>query len=196
MQHTLVLIMAIMCNNLSPQSLIQGLGWKPNSVITNNPCKNKDHPQSGESNWRPLQWLLFQQSLRWIWWQWGSHHIQADSWEGRVEYQEACWWAKCNGQFLTVETEMKPLLFLLYIMLNRFGYLAHTQLCSSVQTVFQVCMDFYHLRMFLVIYYKYLHNIIHLNSGVTWLLLHTPFQPLSLNVWPEILLASSSIIVW
>jgi len=86
--------MAIMCNNLSPQSLIQGLGWKPNSVITNNPCKNKDHPQSGESNWHPLQWLLFQQSLRWIWWQWGSHHIHADSWEGRVEYREACWWAQ------------------------------------------------------------------------------------------------------
>jgi hypothetical protein len=89
---------------------------------------------------------------------------------------------KCNGQFLTVVTQMKPLLFLLYIMLNKFGYPAHTQLCSSVQTVFQVCMDFYHLRMFLVIYYKYMHNIIHLNSGVTWLLLHTPFQPLSLNV--------------
>jgi hypothetical protein len=49
--------------------------------------------------------------------------------------------------------------------------------------------------MFLVIYYKYMHNIIHLNSGVTWLLLHTPFQPLSLNVLAEILLASSSIIV-
>jgi hypothetical protein len=95
-----------------------------------------------------------------------------------------------------VVTEMKPLLFLLYIMLNKFGYLAHTQLCSSVQTVFQVCMDFYDLRMFLVIYYKYMHNIIHLNSGATWLLLHTPFQPMSLNVWPEIPLASSSSIVW
>jgi hypothetical protein len=49
---------------------------------------------------------------------------------------------KYNGQFLTAVTEMKPLLFLLYIMLNKFGYLAHTQLCSSVQTVFQVLHGF------------------------------------------------------
>jgi hypothetical protein len=186
--------MAIMCNNLSPQSLIQGLGWKPNSVITNNPGKNKDHPQSGESNWRPLQWLLFQQSLRRIWWQWGSHHIHTDSWEGRVEYQEACWWAQmqwplphCGNRN---ETPSLP-------PLHHFEQIWVSSTYPALfRQSFKFCMDFYHLRMFLVIYYKYMHNIIHLNSGATWLLLHTPFQPLSWNVWPEIPLASSSIIVW
>ncbi len=46
----------------------------------------------------------------------------------------------------------------------------------------QFCMDFNHLRMVLIVYYKCLHLLIDFNPGATWLCLLT-----------EILVASSSI---
>lgn len=49
--------------------------------ITNNPCKNRDHPcWSGESDWHLWLWFLAQPSLQWTWLQCGSHHTPADSW--------------------------------------------------------------------------------------------------------------------
>ncbi len=38
------------------------------SDITNNPCKNKHHPQSDESNWHPLLSLFSPQSWHWVFW--------------------------------------------------------------------------------------------------------------------------------
>lgn len=49
--------------------------------ITNNPCKNRDHPcWSGESDWHLWLWFLAQQSSQWTWLQCGSHHTPSDSW--------------------------------------------------------------------------------------------------------------------
>lgn len=49
--------------------------------ITNNPCKNRDHPcWSGESDWHLWLWFLAQPSSQWTWLQCGSHHTLSDSW--------------------------------------------------------------------------------------------------------------------
>jgi hypothetical protein len=43
----------------------------------------------------------------------------------RLEYQELCWWAHCNSQFLTMVTQMKHPFFFFHIMQHKLVYCTH-----------------------------------------------------------------------
>jgi hypothetical protein len=54
----------------------------------------------------------------------------------------------------------------------------------SPNNLLQFRMNFNHLGVVLIIYYKYMHLVIHFNLGATCLFLHTSFFPLlCIDVW-------------
>jgi hypothetical protein len=54
-------------------------------------------------------------------------------------------------------------------------------------------MNFNHLGLVLIIYYKRMYLIIHFNLGATWQSLHTFFLSLPFNILTEVPVASGSI---
>jgi hypothetical protein len=53
-------------------------------------------------------------------------------------------------------------------------------------------MNFNHLGMVLVLYYKHMQLINHINPGVTQLFLHTLFLSVLFNILTEMIVASST----
>ncbi len=60
----------------------------------------------------------------------------------------------------------------------------------------QFCMNFNHLWVVSIIYYKCMHLIIHFNPGATQVLPHTFFFPLLFNIVTEMPIANNSIDSW
>jgi hypothetical protein len=54
-------------------------------------------------------------------------------------------------------------------------------------------MNFNHLGVVLIVYYKCMHFIIHFNLGVTQLFFHTFYLLLLFNIFIEVPIANSSI---
>ncbi len=74
---------------------------------------------------------------------------------------------KWNSKFLGMVTQKKDLFFFLYhIMQNKF-YRRHIPcIVHEPWQSLQFCMNFNHLRVVMIVYYKCMHLIINFNPGV------------------------------
>ncbi len=103
---------------------------------------------------------------------------------------------KCNSQFLSMVTQMKCLFFFFHVVQNKFCTRHIPGILHEPWQSLQFCMNFYHLWVVSIIYYKCMHLIICFNPGVTQVLLHTFFFPLLFNIVTEMPIANNSIDSW
>ncbi len=103
---------------------------------------------------------------------------------------------KCNSQLLTMVTQMKCLFFFFHIIQNKFRTRLVPCIMHEPWQSLQFCMNFNHLGVVSILYYKHIHLIIHFNPDATWLFLCTFFFSLPFNILTEMSLASRSIYVW
>ncbi len=75
---------------------------------------------------------------------------------------------KCTGQFLAMVTQMQHLL-LFHIMQNKFCTRHIPCITHKPWQSLQFCMNFHHLGVVSIPYYKRMHLLIHFNLGVTQL---------------------------
>ncbi len=100
---------------------------------------------------------------------------------------------ECNSQFLAMVTQMKYLFFFFPIIQNKFHTRHIPCMMHENWQSLQFCMNFNHLGVVLILYYKRMHLIIHFNPGATQLFLCIFFLSLLFNILTEIPVASSSI---
>ncbi len=141
---------------------------KETGGIDNSPYKKKYHLESDESDWHPSLWLLFQLLFEMNFCGGDAIFTYLQIFSGLEE--ELCLWApmqslvSCYG-----DTTEKTFFFCFHITQNKFSVRHIPGIMHEAWRSPHFCMDFIHLRVVLVIYYKCMHLLIHFNAGVTQL---------------------------
>jgi hypothetical protein len=150
--------------------------------ITNGPCKKKYHVlKSDESNSHPSPWLL-QLVLKWTLWESGiftnPQIFCYSDWSTRSCVDEPIaiasfllWWYKWNT------LSSSSTLCSTNLVYCTTPHVTHIEPWQS----FQFCTDFNHLRVVLIVHYKFMHLIIQFNPSATQLLLYTSILSLRFN---------------
>ncbi len=103
---------------------------------------------------------------------------------------------KGNSQFLAMVTQMKYLFFFFHIIQNKFCARHVPCIMHEPWQSLQFCMNFNHLGVVSILFYKCMHLIIHFNPGATRLFLCTFSLSLLFNILTDMPVANSSIDVW
>ncbi len=98
--------------------------------------------------------------------------------------------------FFAMVTQVNHLFTFFHIVQHKFHEWHIDCIMHKPWQSLQFCMDFNHLRVVLIVYYKCIYLIIQFNPGATMLFLHTSFLSLLFNILTEIPVASSSINFW